>query len=44
MTAFLNTAKALLPDEAATIDQVLGAANVIGSLPSLDQVKAEIIA
>lgn len=44
VTAFLNTAKALLPDEQATIDQVLAAAGVIGSLPSLDQVKAEIIA
>ncbi len=43
VTAFLNTTKALLPDQAATIDEVLGAANVIGSLPSLDQVKAEIL-
>lgn len=43
VTTFLNTAKALLPDEASTIDEVLGAANVIGGLPSLDQVKQEII-
>src|SRR4051794_9258279 len=38
VTTFLNTAKALLPQEAATIDEVLGAASVVGSLPSLDQV------
>jgi ABC-type transporter Mla subunit MlaD len=43
VTAFLNTTKALLPDQAATIDEVLGAANVVGSLPSLDQVKTEIL-
>ena len=43
VTTFLNTAKSLLPDEAATIDEVLGAASVIGSLPSLDQVKQEIL-
>jgi ABC-type transporter Mla subunit MlaD len=43
VTTFLNTAKALLPNEASTIDEVLGAASVIGSLPSLDQVKQEII-
>jgi ABC-type transporter Mla subunit MlaD len=43
VTTFLNTAKALLPGEAATIDEVLGAANVVGSLPSLDQVKQEIL-
>jgi ABC-type transporter Mla subunit MlaD len=43
VTTFLNTAKALLPGEADTIDEVLGAASVVGSLPSLDQVKQEII-
>jgi len=43
VTTFLNTAKALLPNEASTIAEVLGAAIVIGSLPSLDQVKQEII-
>ena len=43
VTTFLNTAKALLPNEASTIDEVLGAASVIGSLPSLDQFKQEII-
>jgi hypothetical protein len=42
-TAVLTSAKALLPDEASAIDQVLGAANVVGGLPTLDQVKAEII-
>lgn len=43
VTTFLNTAKTLLPNEASTIDEVLGAASVIGSLPSLDQVKQEIL-
>jgi ABC-type transporter Mla subunit MlaD len=43
VTTFLNTAKALLPSEASTIDEVLGAASVVGSLPSLDQVKQEIL-
>ena len=43
VTTFLNTAKALLPQEADTIEEVLGAASVVGSLPSLDQVKQEII-
>ena len=43
VTTFLNTAKALLPNDASTIDEVLGAASVIGSLPSLDQVKQAII-
>ena len=43
VTTFLNTAKALLPREASTIDEVLGAASVVGSLPSLDQVKQEIL-
>jgi phage-related protein len=40
----LTTAKDLLPNEAATIDDVLGVVNVVSSLPSLDAVKAEIIA
>ena len=42
--ALLTTAKDLLPNEAGTIDDVLGAVNVVSSLPSLDAVKAEIIA
>jgi len=38
----LETAKNLLPNQAAAIDQVLGALNVVGSLPSLGAIKAEI--
>ncbi|NJK51919.1 MAG: hypothetical protein HC936_02325 [Leptolyngbyaceae cyanobacterium SU_3_3] len=41
---FLNTAKNLLPSEADTIDDVLGVADVIGGLPSVDQVKGEVLA
>jgi hypothetical protein len=44
VTTFLETAKALLPDQRQTIEDVIGAAGVVGSLPSLDQVKGEIIA
>jgi len=40
----LTTAKDLLPNEAGTIDDVLGVINVVSSLPSLDAIKAEIIA
>jgi ABC-type transporter Mla subunit MlaD len=40
--AALEAAKSLLPDEAADIDKVLGIADVVTSLPSLDQVKQEI--
>lgn len=40
----LTTAKDLLPNEAGTIDDVLGVVNVVSSLPSLDAIKAEIIA
>jgi len=43
VTTLLQTAKNLLPNEASTIDDVLAAANVAGSLPSVDQLKAEII-
>ena len=39
----LETAKNLLPSEAATIDDVLGVISVVSSLPSLDAVKAEIL-
>jgi hypothetical protein len=42
--AFLEAAKTLLPDEADTIDDVLGVADVVTSLPSLDEVKTEILA
>jgi hypothetical protein len=38
----LEAAKSLLPDEASEIDQVLGVADVVSSLPSLDQIKTEI--
>lgn len=39
----LDTAKSLLPNEAATIDQILAVVNVVSSLPSLDAVKTEIL-
>ena len=42
--AFLEAAKNLLPDESDTIDDVLGVADVVTSLPSLDEVKTEILA
>jgi ABC-type transporter Mla subunit MlaD len=38
----LETAKNLLPNQASAIDDVLSILNVVGSLPSLDAVKAEI--
>lgn len=40
---FLLAAKALLPNEAATIDQVVNAADVVAGLPTLGDVKAEIL-
>lgn len=43
VTTLLQTAKNLLPNEARTIDDVLAVANVAGSLPSVDQLKAEIL-
>jgi type VII secretion effector (TIGR04197 family) len=43
ITAFLNSAKSLLPNEAATIDDVLSVANVVSGLPSLGDIKAEIL-
>lgn len=39
----LETAKNLLPNEASTIDEILGVISVVSSLPSLDAVKAEIL-
>jgi hypothetical protein len=42
--AFLEAAKNLLPDETETIDDVLSVADVVTGLPSLDEVKAEILA
>jgi phage-related protein len=41
--ALLQSARSLLPGQAGTIDEVLRAADVIGSLPSVDQVKTEIL-
>jgi hypothetical protein len=41
--SFLTSAKALLPDEAGTIDDVLSAADVVGSLSGLDDVKQSIL-
>lgn len=40
---FLDAAKNLLPDEAATIDDVLAVADVVGGLSGLDDVKQEIL-
>ncbi len=41
---FLDTTKDLLPDQADTIDEIRSVANVVTGLPSLDELKAEIIA
>lgn len=41
--SFLTSARALLPDEAGTIDDVLSAADVVGSLSGLDDVKQSIL-
>lgn len=41
---FLEAAKNLLPDESESINDVLGVADVVTGLPSLDDVKAEILA
>lgn len=40
---FLAAAKNLLPDEASTIDEVLGVADVVGSLSGLNEVKQQIL-
>ncbi len=40
---FLAAAKNLLPDEAGTIDEVLGVADVVGSLSGLNEVKQQIL-
>jgi phage-related protein len=44
VTSLLTAAKNLLPNEAGAIDEVLAVTGVVSSLPSLDAVKAEIIA
>lgn len=41
--ALLTTTRNLLPEQAGTIDDVLGVANVVSGLPSLDAVKGEIL-
>lgn len=41
--AFLEAAKKLLPDEAASIDSIADVASVVTGLPSVDAVKAELI-
>jgi ABC-type transporter Mla subunit MlaD len=41
--SLLETAKNLLPNEADTINDVLGVADVVTGLPSLDTVKADIL-
>lgn len=43
LKGFLEAAKNLLPDQSDEIDAVLGVADVVSGLPSLDEVKAEII-
>lgn len=40
---FLGEAKKLLPDQSSTIDTALGTLDVVGSLPSIDQVRGEIV-
>jgi ABC-type transporter Mla subunit MlaD len=44
VTNFLTTAEGLLPQEKAVIDEVLNAAKVVTSLPSLDTLKSDILA
>lgn len=43
ITTFLDAAENLVPDLADTVSEVRGVAGVVSSLPSLDQVKTEII-
>jgi hypothetical protein len=40
---FLDSARTLLPSESATIDEISSALDVVGGLPSVDEVKGEII-
>jgi ABC-type transporter Mla subunit MlaD len=44
VNAFLESSKNLLPDEADTIDDILSVTDVVGGLPSLDEVKTDILA
>ncbi len=44
ITNFLDTSADLLPDEASgTVDSIRSALNVVGGLPSLDEVKQDIL-
>src|SRR5688572_20624792 len=43
VTSLVNTARALLPNASAQLDAVASAAAVIGSLPSVADIKGEII-
>ncbi|MBO9402619.1 hypothetical protein [Shimia sp. R9_3] len=40
---FVNSAKALLPDNADDFDAITDVADVVGGLPSIDEVKGEIL-
>lgn len=40
--SLLETSKSLLPDEADTINDILGVADIVTSLPSVEQLKDEI--
>jgi len=42
--SFLEAAKNLLPDDTSEIDDVIAVADVVAGLPSLDELKTEIIA
>lgn len=44
ITTFLDTTQDLLPNQADTIEEIRGVANVVTGLPSLDEVKTEILA
>ncbi|MDZ8054544.1 MAG: hypothetical protein RMX68_008615 [Aulosira sp. ZfuVER01] len=41
--SFLTSAKSLLPNEASTIDDVLAVTDVVSGLPSLSDIKGEIL-
>jgi phage-related protein len=41
--SLLQTAETLLPDQKAAIDDVIGVTDVVSALPSLDQVKTDIL-
>lgn len=43
ISGFLDSAKTLLPDRAVEIDRVVAAAEVVSGVPSIGQVKTEII-